>query len=173
MSCAKKTDGCNLRAQRLQRNQAPTLQIFLPRGIPTPLAHQASLASHRHPRLTARLSQQRPIPYNLIKCMSHMSPSLPPRQANKKASLAYFVLCLSLILSLSLSSTLAHLSTARQTTNTVTTTNPNNVQQRPNNVQQRKKPHKTHRLAFSSGRKMCTESSSWAKAFKPSKQLWP
>ena len=116
--------------ESLQRNQAPTLQISLSSQVQflPPIAHRASLVYCR-PRLTPGSANN--IRYHMTSYMSHMFASFPSAMSSQQKILLGSFCFVPLFVSH------VHLCTPpndkMQTTNTVTTTNPNNVQQRPNN----------------------------------------
>ena len=117
--------------ERLQRNQAPTLQISLSSQVQflPPIAHRASLVYCR-PRLTPGSANN--IRYHMTSYMSHMFASFPSAISSQQKSLLGSFCFVPLFVSHSYTFATPP-NRKMQTTNTVTTTNPNNVQQRPSN----------------------------------------
>ena len=154
--------------ERLQRNQAPTLQISLSSQVQflPPIAQRASLVYCR-PRQTPGSANN--IRYHMTSYMSHMFASFPSAMSSQQKILLGSFCFVPLFVSH------VHLCNSSQPQNANNQyCHHHKPQQRTTTTKQRQsQKHKTHRLAFSSGRKMWTLSSSCAKAFKPSKQLCP
>ena len=116
--------------ERLQRNQAPTLQISLSSQVQflPPIAHRASLVYCR-PRLTPGSANN--IRYHITPYTSHMFASFSSAMSSQQSLLGSFCF---VPLFVSHSYTFAHLPTTKCKQPILSPPqNPNNVQQRPSN----------------------------------------